>query len=102
MNKSHYSLVLFLGIFIACNSKSTQKEGNVSPAKADEQQIDTAALKPATAQEILARKEVPVLCYHQIRNWSVSYTHLDVYKRQVQIVLLMKQKLKLTLLHKLI
>lgn len=72
MNKSHYLPVLFLGILFACNSKSTQKEGNVSPAKADEQQIDTAALKPATAQEILARREVPVLCYHQIRNWLPS------------------------------
>jgi hypothetical protein len=69
MNKSHYLLVLFLGVFIACNSKSAQKEGNVSSTKADEQQIDTAALKPATAAEILARKEVPVLCYHQIRNY---------------------------------
>lgn len=73
MNKSHYLLVLFLGILLACNSKSAQKEGNLTTtAKADEQQEDTAALKPATAQEILARREVPVLCYHQIRNWLPS------------------------------
>jgi peptidoglycan/xylan/chitin deacetylase (PgdA/CDA1 family) len=30
---------------------------------------DTAALLPATAETILARKQVPILCYHQLRNW---------------------------------
>lgn len=28
--------------------------------------------KPASAAEILARPQVPVLCYHQIRNWTSS------------------------------
>jgi peptidoglycan/xylan/chitin deacetylase (PgdA/CDA1 family) len=28
--------------------------------------------KPATAAEILAREQVPILCYHQIRNWKAS------------------------------
>jgi peptidoglycan/xylan/chitin deacetylase (PgdA/CDA1 family) len=30
---------------------------------------DTAALPPAPAAVILARKQVPVLCYHRIRDW---------------------------------
>jgi peptidoglycan/xylan/chitin deacetylase (PgdA/CDA1 family) len=72
MNKSHYLLVLFLGVLFACNSKSAQREASLSTSKADEQQQDTLTLKPATAEEILARKEVPVLCYHQIRNWLPS------------------------------
>ena len=36
---------------------------------------DTAAIsngKAASAAEILAKKEVPVLCYHQIRDWKAS------------------------------
>lgn len=33
---------------------------------------DTLGKKPATAAEVLARKEVPVLCYHQIRDWKPS------------------------------
>ncbi|MBE9601421.1 polysaccharide deacetylase family protein [Pedobacter sp. MC2016-24] len=33
---------------------------------------DTIEKKPATAAEVLARKEVPVLCYHQIRDWKAS------------------------------
>lgn len=33
---------------------------------------DTVGKKPATAAEVLARKEVPVLCYHQIRDWKPS------------------------------
>jgi len=33
---------------------------------------DTAGKKMADAATILARKEVPVLCYHQIRDWAAS------------------------------
>lgn len=28
--------------------------------------------KPASAAEILAREQVPILCYHQIRNWKAT------------------------------
>lgn len=59
-------------MLIACNSKSTQKETISSPEMATVTQIDTSALKPVTTQEILARREVPIICYHQIRDWKPS------------------------------
>lgn len=33
-------------------------------------------LTPATAQEILARQQVPVLCYHQVRDWRAADSKL--------------------------
>ena len=33
---------------------------------------DTATDKKSTAAEVLAKKEVPVLCYHQIRDWKAT------------------------------
>ena len=33
---------------------------------------DSLSSKAATAAEVIAKKEVPVLCYHQIRDWKAS------------------------------
>ncbi len=32
--------------------------------------IDASKIKVADAKTILARKQVPILCYHQVRNWK--------------------------------
>src|SRR5690554_2542594 len=48
--------------------------------------------KMANAAEILARKQVPILCYHQIRDWTAKdsksakdyITPIDVFKDQVK------------------
>jgi peptidoglycan/xylan/chitin deacetylase (PgdA/CDA1 family) len=61
-----------------CQSKSNTKDAGqqdstntnsplavVSPAKA----VDISKIKVADAKTILDRKQVPVLCYHQIRDW---------------------------------
>ena len=72
MKTSHYLMVLLLGLLTACNSKSAQKEATTSGTASISSEIDTAALKPATTAEILARREVPVICYHQIRDWKVG------------------------------
>lgn len=33
-------------------------------------QVDVSKIKVADAKTILARKQVPILCYHQVRNWK--------------------------------
>lgn len=72
---------LYLG---ACqsNSKSLNASDSVTvdqPAENTAQEAtDTGEItqqksgKIASASEILARPQVPVLCYHQIRNWTAS------------------------------
>lgn len=34
--------------------------------------VDVDQIKTAAAQTILARKQVPILCYHQVRNWKAT------------------------------
>lgn len=70
------SLVLALG----CQSKSqpsATKTGTDSTATAQASSPETGTtpkaatgdIKVADAKTILARKQVPILCYHQVRNW---------------------------------
>jgi len=62
------TLILCISLFIsACgNQKATEKDNQDTSAKVIK--TDTIKQKPADAKTILARREVPVLCYHQIRN----------------------------------
>lgn len=60
----------------SCQSKSQQKEKNpdkvvdsILIGNQKEEKIDVSNIKQADAATILARKQVPVLCYHQVRNW---------------------------------
>jgi peptidoglycan/xylan/chitin deacetylase (PgdA/CDA1 family) len=73
-------LICFLPVLIACQAKNDSHTGvraaaaSKPPArKAAVLLPDTAAVpapaRPATAAAILARPQVPVLCYHQIRDW---------------------------------
>lgn len=34
--------------------------------------VDVSKIKVADAKTILARKQVPILCYHQVRNWKAT------------------------------
>jgi len=45
---------------------TTTSTGPSTPNKA----VDISKIKVADAKTILARKQVPVLCYHQIRDWK--------------------------------
>ena len=73
MKKYAYSpilLRLFLMVFLAsCVKKHQAKSsGNIQQKVT----VPKVTEKPASNAEILARKEVPVLCYHQIRDWKAS------------------------------
>ncbi|RNL56565.1 polysaccharide deacetylase family protein [Pedobacter jejuensis] len=53
----------------ASNSKdSTDKTSQ--EIKTESSKIDVSKIKVADAKTILARKQVPILCYHQVRNWK--------------------------------
>lgn len=62
-------------LFTACNSGKTQQttaDSSVTTSTTTTSSTTTEVTKPgkpATTAEILARKQVPVLCYHQIRDW---------------------------------
>ena len=48
------------------------KESTVSPAAAPTAQVSVPANEIPDAATILARKQVPILCYHRIRDWRAS------------------------------
>lgn len=56
--------------------------------------IDISKIKVADAKTILARKQVPVLCYHQIRDWRPKDSKtakdyiipIDVFKAQIKML----------------
>lgn len=68
MNRPIYFLAIFSMLFTACHVKPTSHTSATETALAK----DSPDQKPATAAQILSKKEVPVLCYHQIRDWQAS------------------------------
>jgi len=80
MKNYFLSLTAAAIIFTAgCQSKSQttakeadQQEGATTTATAEApgKTVDVNKVKVADAKTILARKQVPVLCYHQIRDWK--------------------------------
>jgi peptidoglycan/xylan/chitin deacetylase (PgdA/CDA1 family) len=53
----------------SCQSKPTDKTAGAATASA-EIPATAASGKPADNAAIMARKQVPVVCYHQIRDWK--------------------------------
>lgn len=71
MNHFLFPILASFLILSACNSEP----GKMNPETADSIKTvqNNAAPKPASdAAAILAKKQVPVLCYHHIRNFSAS------------------------------
>lgn len=66
-------------LFASCtsNSRSEDQKGTDSTEKTiatatSTSKIDVSKIKVADAKTILSRKQVPILCYHQVRNWKAT------------------------------
>ncbi len=59
-------------LFASCQSSNAAKEKPAAKTATEAVKIDSANTKPADAKTILTRREVPVLCYHQIRNTTAG------------------------------
>lgn len=79
MNKKFLTLIAAALIFmVGCQSKSqpndqTTADTTVNVASENTEtdtKVDIEKVKVADAKTILARKQVPILCYHQVRNWK--------------------------------
>lgn len=60
--------ITFLGLFLAGCKGNAGKEKIEDKKPLESAKVDSVHIKPADNKTILARHEVPVLCYHQIRN----------------------------------
>ena len=79
MNKIFLSIIAAGLILIAgCQSKSETRAASTTTDStqlaiaepATTSNIDISKVKVSDAKNILARKQVPILCYHQVRNWK--------------------------------
>lgn len=71
------SLLFTATIFCASCQSETEKD-ETNPVRVEDttvigkqktEKVDVSNIKQADAASILARKQVPILCYHQVRNW---------------------------------
>jgi peptidoglycan/xylan/chitin deacetylase (PgdA/CDA1 family) len=77
MKKFLFSILSPALLFVSCqNNLKDNSSSNASAAEAtinqteSAQTVDVAKIKVASAKSILDRKQVPILCYHQVRNWK--------------------------------
>ncbi|RZL34435.1 MAG: polysaccharide deacetylase family protein [Pedobacter sp.] len=78
--KFNFLTILTAGtiLFASCQSKSQTDGGKTADSieqttpstENSTAKIDVSKIKVADAKTILARKQVPILCYHQVRNWK--------------------------------
>jgi len=66
----HFAVIIPL-LLTSCHFNSDSKKVT-EKATEERKESDPKNLVPADSKAILARREVPVLCYHQIRNWLPS------------------------------
>ncbi|TCC89305.1 polysaccharide deacetylase family protein [Pedobacter frigiditerrae] len=81
MKMNFLSIIAAALILVAgCQSKSqstaeeTAKDGTTTAVEANgtTEKVDVSKIKVADAKTILERKQVPILCYHQVRNWKAT------------------------------
>lgn len=83
------------------NGKTTSQDSTATASATDSESpqtagkpVDISKIKVADAKTILARKQVPVLCYHQIRDWRPKDSKtakdyiipIDVFKAQIKML----------------
>lgn len=77
-NSFHYkSLLLLYIVFISCaSSPEPPKDGKAGSGSGSISKSDSAGTEPggpiADAATILARREIPILCYHQVRDYKAT------------------------------
>ena len=78
MNKHILSLFAAASLFAACQSTpqtpliagTTSEASDATADTCTAKTVNIDKIKVASAATILSRKQVPVLCYHQIRDWK--------------------------------
>jgi peptidoglycan/xylan/chitin deacetylase (PgdA/CDA1 family) len=63
----HLALIISI-LFTSCNARSKRQSLDGKSTETTVEPLDTVKQKPADTKAILTKREVPVLCYHQIRN----------------------------------
>lgn len=79
-------------LLVSCGGKSSENNSEIKTEKKTDSKTDTPQVnsKPADAATILARKQVPVLCYHHIYDIPKATREYDVtvqaFKEQMKML----------------
>lgn len=90
MKKYAFLIVAASMILLGCNTKTSNKTAVTDKDSVQtESAIDTANAKKNTASEILAKKQIPILCYHRIADgrtddYSVSEATFESHMKILQ------------------
>ena len=94
------TIALIGSLAYGCGNNSANSKINGTNVPADSAQVENTASvddktrKVADGATILARKQVPILCYHQIRNWTGSdsksgkdyITPVETFKQHIKML----------------
>lgn len=72
MNRRDFLVAAGAVLLTGCAAQGDPEAGDSSPAATEPSPSPSPTPTPGTPQEILARSTVPVLCYHQIREFRSS------------------------------
>ena len=67
-----FSLAVFILMSCQTNSATVIDATKIQSAASALPNQDISKIKPANAKTVTARKQVPILCYHQVRNWKAT------------------------------
>lgn len=77
ISSSIFTIALILSLGCQSKSENSTNSNTTDSAKqasihesTTQEKVDINKIKVADAKTILARKQVPILCYHQVRNWK--------------------------------
>ena len=66
------SAILVIAVYASCHSNAVSKPARTASSPAVSEPVKNITPPDATANVILNRPQVPILCYHQIREWKPS------------------------------
>ena len=100
--KNLFSLIPLLSLFLFASYESNHGNNKLSEKKdlaltfshAKSTPSNTAAATTSNAAEILSKKQIPVLCYHQIREWQPTDSKrakdyivpVEIFKQQLKML----------------
>lgn len=65
-----FSMLMLSNCQFQSQTSAMTTKANVSAKKVSDPVINIKTVKAASAATVLRRKQIPILCYHQIRNWK--------------------------------
>ena len=86
--------VPLVALIYSCESSANQQPKHSHASIAPKPAIEAPVTTPFNAEKILARRQVPILCYHRLRAWKLTDTRsmkdyivpVETFKEQIKML----------------